>query len=152
MKMFAARLFALFVISMTVATIARDQVSTTRDGNWWLRQDELMKASYITGFFDGIGLGHNFSYWGYKDEYKTNPDAASAMAKTVASFDEYSQKYLNTVTSGQLADGLDKLYADYRNRSIKVSNGTWLVLNSIAGKSDAEMEKMIESYRKSVSK
>jgi hypothetical protein len=70
------------------------------------------------------------------------------MAKTVASFDEYSEKYLSTVTTGQVVEGLDKLYVDYRNRSIRVSSGVWLVLNSINGKSDAEMQKMTESFRK----
>jgi hypothetical protein len=52
------------------------------------------------------------------------------------------------ITAGQLADGLDVLYGDYRNRNILLLNAVWLVLNSISGKSDAEMQKMIENFRK----
>jgi len=55
---------------------------------------------------------------------------------------------LNSVTNGQLAAGLDKFYADYRQSKHQAQNGVWLVLNSIAGKSDTEMEKMAENYRK----
>jgi hypothetical protein len=149
MKLHLGRSVLFAIVLLLTATIARDQVSTTRDGNWWIEQDQSEKLSYMTGFFDGIELGKNFSYWGYMDEMKAKkPDAVSAMAKTVASFDEYSEKYLSTVTTGQVAEGLDKLYVDYRNRSIRVSSGVWLVLNSISGKSDAEMQKLTESFRK----
>jgi len=58
-------------------------------------------------------------------------------------------KYLKNVTNSQLADGVDKFYSDYRNRRIMVNDAVWLVLNEISGKSDADMKKMIENWRKS---
>jgi hypothetical protein len=153
MKTFAQRLFLISIVLMLTASIARNQVSTTRDGNWWIEESQPAKLTYITGFFDGMDLGNDFSYWGYVDEYKAKDhDAAIAMAKTTASFDEFSSKYLTNVTNGQLVSGLDKFYADYRNRRIKTQKGVWLVLNSIAGKSDTDMEKLIENYRKNAVK
>jgi hypothetical protein len=35
--------------------------SGKRDGNWWIRQDYNSNLNYITCFFDGIELSHDFS-------------------------------------------------------------------------------------------
>ena len=95
----------------------------------------------MTGFFDGMGLGHNFAYWNNVNDKVCAP-------KIVGSYDFYSDKFLKEVTNIQLADGLDEFYKDYRNRSIRISNGVWLVLNSIAGTPQAELDKKIENFRK----
>jgi hypothetical protein len=52
------------------------------------------------------------------------------------------------VTGGQLVDGLDSFYGDFRNRRILVYSAVWLVLNEIAGTPQDELDKMIQSWRK----
>jgi hypothetical protein len=64
------------------------------------------------------------------------------------SFDFYYAKFLKNVTSLQLADGLDVFYKDFRNRKIPTSNGVWLTLNAIAGTPQADLDKMVENFRK----
>jgi hypothetical protein len=93
-----------------------------RDGNWWLN-------------------GSRFSYWGVRNDDTFAPKAA-------ASYEEYGSKYLEHVTNSQLVDGLDTFYADYRNRKLRIPDGIWLVLNSVAGTPQQDLEKMIESFRK----
>jgi len=66
----------------------------------------------------------------------------------IQSYKTMSGKYLNNVTNNQIADGLDSFYEDFRNHSIVVSKGVWIVLNMISGKPDAEIQKMIETFRK----
>jgi hypothetical protein len=95
----------------------------------------------MIGFFDGMSLGNEFSYW-------KNVNDKVCFPKITESYDFYSEKYLKEVTNDQLADGLDEFYKDYRNRSIRISSATWLVLNSIAGTDKAELEKKIENFRK----
>jgi hypothetical protein len=119
------------------------QDNTRRDGNWWREQTPSGKITYMTGFFDGMGLGHNFAYWNNVNDKVCAP-------KIVGSYDFYSDKFLKEVTNIQLADGLDEFYKDYRNRSIRISDGVWLVLNSIAGTPQAELDKRIENFRKNV--
>ena len=51
----------------------------------------------------------------------------------------------------QLVDGLDSFYKDYRNRTIKVHDAVWLVVNEIAGTPQQTMGKLIESYRQNAS-
>jgi hypothetical protein len=98
----------------------------------------------MAGFFDGMELGNNFSYWGILDKSKNDP----SIGKIASSYDQYVDKYLKSVTNSQLADGVDKFYSDYRNRRIQVNDAVWLVLNEISGKSETDMEKMIESWRR----
>ncbi len=40
------------------------QTSTRRDGNWWRDKSEVAKLDYMTGIFDGMDFGHNFTLWG----------------------------------------------------------------------------------------
>ena len=120
-----------------------------RDGNWWRAETEATRTVYVVGFFDGLELGHNFSFWATKTaDGKMDMEAAS---KALTSFLEYKDKYLKNVKSGQLADGLTSFYEDFRNRSITISDAVWIVLNSIAGKPQTELDKMIENFRKSAS-
>jgi hypothetical protein len=66
----------------------------------------------------------------------------------MGSYDQFANKYLTNVTNGQVVQGLDEFYSDYRNRRIKVASGVWIVLNEISGKSKDEMQKLIETHRK----
>src|ERR1700737_4718265 len=118
-----------FVLLVCGIAAAPHEPSQRRDGNWWREMGSGGKFVYVTGFFDGMDLGNNFSYWGIVDKQKNDP----AMTKVANSYDSYMQRYLTNVTNGQLADGLDKFYSDFRNRRIKVNSAVWLVLNEIAG-------------------
>ncbi len=115
--------------------------NSRRDGNWWLEQTSLLKASYITGFFDGTNLGHQFSSWKCLDD-------KACLDKVTESYQFYAHKYTKDVTNIQLADGLDVFYKDYRNRKIRVENAVWLTLNAIAGTPQADLDKMVDNFRK----
>jgi hypothetical protein len=115
--------------------------NTRRDGNWWLEQSHFARTSYLVGFFDGINLGNQFSYWKGKDDI-------TCLAKVKDSFDFYANKFVKDVTNEQLADGLDVFYKDYRNRKILVHNAVWLTLNAIAGTPQVDLDKMVENFRK----
>jgi hypothetical protein len=119
---------------------------TRRDGNWWRNQTRLEQTTYVIGFFDGMELGHSFSYWGLPlKDGKRDPVSVTILN----SYSTMIEKYLKDVTSTQVSDGLTKLYEDYRNRTILIQDAVWLVANAIAGESDKEMQIMIENFRKS---
>ncbi len=84
---------------------------------------------YMTGFFDGTVLGHEFSFW----DFTNTKEKGACVTDTIESFKTYWQKYGQNVTNIQIADGLNTFYSDYRNRSILIHDAVWLVLNSIAG-------------------
>jgi hypothetical protein len=115
-----------------------------RDGNWWNRQSENMKADYLVGFLDGTDLGYNFSHWGFSKQQEKAP----CLGDVFISYEKYSHHYLNHVNVGQIFDGLKSFYADDRHRRILVFDAVWLVLNGIAGTPKNELNKMIENVRK----
>lgn len=131
-------------LSVLCAAVARNAQDDRRDGNWWIGLDKAQKVNYMVGFFDGMRLGRDFSYWGILDKDKDDP----AVGKVAGSFNDYNNKFFSNVTNYQLADGLDSFYSDYRNRVISVDGAVWLVVNEISGKSDAEMQTMIENWRR----
>jgi hypothetical protein len=110
------------------------------EGNWWRSQMQSEKYHYTAGLFDGMTAGFNFIEFGMSAQilFKTgNPNSHKTASKN----------YVH-ITGGQLVDGLDKFYSDYRNRSIPVSNAVTVVLNSVAGMPQDTLIKMIEQYRK----
>jgi hypothetical protein len=116
-----------------------------RDGNWWRELSATQRTMYVAAFFDGMDLGCDFSSWGLQsDDGHIDPSVAGA----VKSFNKMMDAYTKNVTTLQIADGLTKFYEDYRNRKIQIAKAVWLVLNAISGKSEQEMEKMTESFRK----
>lgn len=140
------RIFPLLALSVLMSLPAASEDDPRRDGNWWQGIGASQKLSYVVGFFDGMQLGHLFSYWGTAD--KAGKTDATLAVGVIGSFSKMNDQYFKNVTNGQITEGLDKFYADYRNRSIAVYNAVWIVANMISGKSDAEMQTMVESYRK----
>ena len=134
----------LLICLLTIVPALSAAEENRRDGNWWRDQDRPTRSAYIIGFFDGMDLGYNFSYWGFaKDK-----EMKACMGKVVESYVDYNSKYFKNVTNVQLVDGLDSFYADFRNRSIRVSDAVWLVVNGIAGTPQERLDSMIENWRR----
>ena len=117
-----------------------------RDGNWWMTLQGYQKTNYVVGFFDGMQLGHNFSFW----QFSNSKDRAKQSCNSLvgSSYVEYSEKYFSNITNIQISDGLDTFYSDYRNRKIKIDGAMWLVAQEISGTPKTQMETMIENWRK----
>jgi len=137
------RFFICTLLFFIIINIAH--AGDRRDGNYWRALNKSQKSIYVLGFFDGMGLGYNFSYWGF---YLSNNDKSSKLSQKVAdSYNKFTTKYFQSVTNIQLVDGLNIFYEDYRNRRIIIRNSVWLVVQSIAGTPKAEMDKMTEKWR-----
>ncbi len=119
-------------------TLAFAQEDNVRDGNWWRDLERTDKAAFALGFYDGINLGYNYALWG---------NIQSECKDSLASSYMRYMGYLKDVPAGQLVDGLDSFYDDYRNRLIELTFAVWLVSNEIAG--TPEVETMIENWRRS---
>jgi hypothetical protein len=106
---------------------------------------DIAKLDYVTGVFDGMELGRNFTSWGI---YNLKEKGSPCLSQAISSYSDYSEKFFASVTSSQIADGLDVFYKDYRNRSIKVHDAIWVVVNSIAGTPQDKIDKLTENLRK----
>lgn len=139
---------SLFKVAVVLGLIASLPAFSEehRDGNWWRELNAPQKAMYVTGFFDGMELGHRFSYWGFAPV--ATKENMPGIEKVANSYAKMKLRYMTNVSSGQVADGLTQFYEDYRNRSISIDEAVWLVANSIAGTPEAKMKELIESFRK----
>ncbi len=140
------RLVLIFALLVSVSVCLHSS-EARRDGNWWKSQTRALKLDYMVGFFDGMRLGYNFSYWEFAqdDAAHGNADCVSKVGK---SYNSLNDKYFSNVTNDQIVDGLDVFYSDYRNRRIKIADAVWLVVNEMAGTPRKELDKLIESWRK----
>lgn len=137
-------------LTLLVSVWVHAQSNHRRDGNWWNGETQGEKFDHMVGFFDGMELGHKFSYWKMaKPKSDENPDPC--LSKTIESYGEYSTNFFKNVTNQQLADGLDSFYKDYRNRSILIHDAVWVVVRTIAGTPQQEIDKLIENLRKNAS-
>jgi len=145
LQKYTAPLVALLVVAAFASPALADD-NVRRDGNWWQTQAPFAKISYMVGFIDGMELGQDFSTWKYS--HSTDAADVDASAKAFASYVEYTKKYLTNVTVGQIVDGLNAFYGDYKNRRIQTSGAVWLVLLGIAGVPAEELNKKIENWRR----
>lgn len=134
--------FFFLIISSSTVSLSQDS-RNRRDGNWWITVEREFKLRYLIGFFDGMDLGNDFSYWGMSKSSSSN-----CIEEINESYNNYCQKYFSKVTNDQLVDGIDSLYSDYKNRRIMVTNAVWIVVNGITGTPQDKLDKLIESWRR----
>lgn len=139
---------ALLLLATTFfvgASVNAEDIRT--DGNWWLNRSRIQKLDYMLAF------------WGGEQEESNVWDGALLFScgkkydKNCISFMQHIEKTANVMhsgvkaTAGQLVDGIDSLYSDYRNRLILVPHAIRIVRSSIDGASDDIITKMTEKLR-----
>lgn len=137
------RAHLLFVAALLACCVGLRAEGTRHDGNWWNQQSAGFRLLYILGFMDGMDLGSRFSMPDPVDSEAAGRDAVPEPRRTYRNRTEH---YFSHVTVGQISDGLDAFYRDYRNRSISLPDGFEIVLRSIKGE---DVEKLIQSRRSS---
>ncbi len=135
------RNLAIIIVLALLAFPSLSTADTRYDGNFWRNTVGAAggKYAFVSGFYSGVFLGRDFSTRGVGVDLP-------CFGKAWDSFAEY-EKYMHGVTAGQTSDGLDSFYSDYRNRKIRMTDAVWVVLKSISGTPQAEIDKLTEKYR-----
>jgi hypothetical protein len=134
------RPFALLalVVSLTSPTIAWSQAR--HDGNLWGALSRELKISYIQGVIDGSTLGAMLAKEGL---LKSDP----CQDQIIPSYRRTAEKLLAEVSPGQIADGVDTVFKDYRNRSLLMTDAVYVTLRAIAGMPPQDIEKLLQAVR-----
>jgi hypothetical protein len=112
-----------------------------RNGFWWLGLDRLERIMFIQGYVDGLARADKLIQIEISIKALTIPNNGSPESVT-QSFDFYR------VAFGQLGDGLDTFYGDFRNKRILFDYAALYVRDQIRGVSSKELEIRIENMRK----
>ncbi len=126
------------IVLVLVSGLSAYASEPARDGNWWRHLNRENKLAIAIGIFEGVALGRMFATSGLSDPDSTKEEELYDRWRMVG----------GNVVNNQIADGLDTLYEDYRNRNIPVYLGTWIVKKSISGASSEELESITRAARK----
>jgi len=147
------------------------------DGNTWVSWTALQKLSFLTGFisasshviWEGINevyYSSNFGaieyndkkaqkVWGvfYDTEKKkkttfTRQEVSLALDSVITNNNQGLYKFnVFNITIGQLNEGLDLFYNDFKNKQIKLSSAIYVVKKQIEGASVEEIDTLSQWLR-----
>jgi len=140
MRWVAAIVFAALV---STSAFASDQ-----NGDWWNGLSRNERLVYVSGIFSGIQYEYKVWDFGLVLSDKTSSQESLEHDKSVEDFaTKHNEKEFRNVSAGQIADGLTALYSDYRNRRITVDGAFIIVVRSLDGSPDEEVQKLLEEKR-----
>lgn len=121
---------ALAMSLILIFLCARADAQEKRDGNYWRTIPETEKLDIILGLFDGMALSESLIHIVVRDNYSVCTDVIeSIMAQT--------SKYMDNLTTAQIATGLDAFYEEQLNRPIPIYWGVWVVARQAGGDKNA---------------
>lgn len=136
----------LLIFLLTTCSIACGQ--NKKDGNWYRSIDEHARVFFVAGYVAGQA---NASLVVTATICLDDGNDGDALLACVSRREETLRKryYFGSggTTVGQIKDGLDAFYADYRNRGIPVDGAMATVSMSINGVPAALVEKNTERLR-----
>lgn len=146
------KLFACFCL----VCLAEKSVAAPpdRDGKWWKTRGETEKTIYTLGLLDGIETAKcmvdpNMHYLAApEDPSRFVSENAKAIYDVL---DHVDRRLFANVDLGDLIEGLNQFYKDFRNREIDVPAALFLVGLQISGGSDEEVQRLIVIMRKAYS-
>jgi hypothetical protein len=127
-----SRILKLLMLAFACTGLARGQ--NPRDGTWWNELNRSTKAGYVAGFIDGAITACE------------HEDVRQACAKSKVLM-LYTGAYgPQNFTNGQIVDGLDHFYQDYRNRSINMRAATFYVLLELQGADPKALDELRRAF------
>ena len=139
------------IILFVVPTISRGNVR--EDGVWWGHLSDNQKIFFVSGFIDGLS-NSAIRVFGVTIKAMENPQTKKfdpkrmVVAKWIGlTYAHEIGSQFNSITTGTLKSGVDKLYSDYRNTQIGVESIIAVAADSINGASDQQVERELEKMR-----
>ena len=151
----------VFVAALFCAPLS--SIAATRDGNWWNAQSRAFQTAWVVGFLHGVvsADGQMKSILGFallNSAYVCQGDD-QACPININEYAHYLEKEIDkdehayvAVTVGQIVDGISNTYSDYRNRSIGIIDAEQLVIDSIRGLTDEQIQQRLSHLRELYSK
>lgn len=151
MSMYYLRLSVLLMLSYALPGAA---ASSETDGRWWNAISRAERHAFVTGFLTGATYSMHIlqaeALNSMKDPVtgKYSPDRAEPIREVaLETVDTIIQRFQN-VSIGQVVDGLNVTYLDYRNQGIDIQEALHIVVLSINGASDPEITRLLERSRR----
>lgn len=129
----------VLMLALTIGVSTPAQAQSERDGNWWREQSDTSRTFYLVGLLDGAQR-LTISLIGHDSLDASNIETLARTAKIVGDS-------VPSATVGQIKDGFDDIYKDFRNRRIQVPYIAIVVFRQIRGVPEAEIAALLEQLR-----
>lgn len=116
------------------------------DGYWWESLKVLERLVFVAGYTQATSRWSAFLKGSiFVNVSPSEGQALSKYTKWLADHMDFGR-----VSVRQVTDGVDRFYADFRNKGIDIDDAMDIVRQQLQGVSDAEIEKQILKMRISV--
>jgi len=122
---------------MDTPSFGQDQSTSRTDGNWWNGLNSLAKYGYVIGYGDGSVKAD--ATWAY------GPCKTQVTAKYLAAVQKGND--YSGITIGQLIEGVDQFYKDFRNTRILTTDAMMVVKQQISGFSQKQIDETLQTLR-----
>ena len=123
------------------------QQESVLTGSAWKGYSEQFKGGYVTGYIEAMGYAQISSagtcMW-IDNPKDRNARASKACISNAQSFD------FDSITVGQLLNGMNTFYKDFRNLQVPLTMAMRLVRDEIRGRSEEDVQKELDSWRQCV--
>ena len=110
----------ILVSLMMMGTLAYGAADEIRfDGNFWNKSDRTVKEFFISGILGGIIAGQDRVTASAMEGVEKGQVDIKCFA-AISSLKNSLEADLEKIKVGQIVDGIDAFYSDFKNRSIKV--------------------------------
>jgi hypothetical protein len=137
----------ILVSLMMMGTVAYGAADDIRfDGDFWNKSDRTVKQFFISGILGGIIAGQDRVMASAMEGVENGQIDMKCFA-AISSLKSLLEADMEKIEVGQIVDGMDEFFSDFKNKSIKVKWAYLVVRQQIKGTSEEEIKKFIESIR-----
>jgi hypothetical protein len=147
---------ALLLFGLLGASVGNGQ-QQTHNGYWWVDADQQFKLGFATGYAmamndtaDAAALRCLAARNGGTVPEKYPGD--EALMGCMQSPEVASLTTFNNLRVGQLVDGVDEFYKDFRNKNIQIELAMRYVRDELNGKTDKELADELAGWRRTANK
>jgi hypothetical protein len=145
----------LFLVTLGTGLGQGQQSNKEPDnGFWWVNQSETFKLGFVKGYAsamsnaaDDIGFRCIAAKNGGVIPEKVPTDAVLTECMGSPTVEHFS---FGDIRFGQLEEGMDDFYKDFRNKGVYVTAAMFYVRDELKGKSAKELEDELNVYRHGV--
>jgi len=138
-------IFFVFILKFSVS---QNRGIGEQNGYYWKESSSSFKTGYVVGFMEGVNTSiqeFGLAYYGGEDSSFTK--GAWKLYKDLYEI-SFKPCELLGISVGQLCDGLDSIYTNYKNIHIPIHKAIYVAYMEITGTNQDEIAKTLELLRK----
>jgi len=144
------RIVSILLLLLSVGTTLASGQEKSHDGYWWLANASDFKLGFATGFAMAMIRADDTVYFSCIADKNggTLPREAPSQAVLNECNTRLTKNFdFNSLRIGQLVDGVDQFYSDFRNKGLDVGAAMTYVRDQLKGKPAKELEDELNLWR-----